>query len=90
MTLGNFLVEIVDPQAVCKCQAFTTCSWSKSLQEKLKALPINHPNRTNLIQLSRNQIRNQVCNKEEKHVWCCRDGEAANESELSLLSGTKL
>ena len=28
----------------------------------------------------------QICDRKERHVWCCRDGEQARGSELEILN----
>ena len=66
----------------CKCQEYSTCSWSNHLVDQIHVLPKDNNARTDLI----NQFQTQICNLKNKHIWCCRNGEMASQSELKELS----
>ena len=66
----------------CKCQSYATCSWSKSLYDKLSVLSKNHTDRSTLLK----RFQAQVCDKDKHYVWCCEDGKP--KSELDLISET--
>ena len=72
----------------CKCVAINACAWSKATREQLEELRKSNVTIRSLPEFR--QLKAQICNKKKKQVWCCRDGEAATESELPFLSGIKL
>ena len=65
----------------CNCQAFSTCSWSSKLVDQLTLLPKNHQNFQPLFL----QFKNQICDGEKRHVWCCGDENPALENCLESL-----
>ena len=68
----------------CNCQAFSTCSWSSKLVDQLTLLPKNHQ----YFQPLFSQFKNQICDGEKRHVWCCQDETPALENCLESLKNT--
>ena len=75
-------VDMTPTESVCKCQDYSTCAWSYELVTQLAFLPINFP----FVKFLKHKIQTQVCDPKKYQVWCCRDGEPANESELKILN----
>ena len=68
----------------CNCQPFSTCSWSSKLVDQLTLLPKNHQHFKPLFL----QFKNQICDGEKRHVWCCGDENPAMENCLESLKNT--
>ena len=75
-------VELTPSESVCKCQDYSTCAWSHEVVTQLAFLPMNFP----FVKFLKHKIQTQVCDPKKYQVWCCRDGEPANESELKMLN----
>ena len=68
-------------QNACKCELYSKCTWSKKMVNQIAVLEKTNPIRLTLSQ----QFTLQVCDTAKRHVWCCRDGEQATNSELKQL-----
>lgn len=72
----------------CNCQVhgqpFTSCAWSKSMFEKLNALPKGSPDRQVLSQ----KFQSQICDKKSRKV-CCQDGKPHSDLSHDLVDMEK-
>ena len=66
----------------CQCQKFGTCAWSNQTVNQMAVIPKNMPLWKSLFQ----SFVVQICDRKERHVWCCRGGEQARGSELEILN----
>merc|ERR1712008_66115 len=66
----------------CQCQNYATCAWSTQVVNQMAVIPKNMPLWKSLFQ----SFMVQICDRKERHVWCCRDGEQARGSELEILN----
>ena len=71
----------MEPQKACRCGLYSTCTWSKHMINQITVLEETNPIRQILSQ----QFTLQVCDFAQRHVWCCRNGERATDSELKQL-----
>ena len=52
--------------------------------EKINTLPRDHPE----FITSLHQFQNETCDKEKRHVWCCKDGRPKSEfSKFTFIFG---
>jgi len=54
----------------CKCQSFSSCSWSNNMINQIKGLARGSADHQVLSQ----KFQSQICNQKQKMVWCCDDG----------------
>ena len=66
----------------CQCQKFEACAWSTQMVNQMAVIPKNMPLWKSLFQ----SFVVQICDRKERLVWCCRDGEQARGSELEILN----
>ena len=71
----------MESELPCKCQAWTTCTWSKQLVNQISILPKHHEIRQTLSR----QFSLQICDQEKHHVFCCRGSEPASQSEMEQM-----
>ena len=69
----------------CQCQKYDTCAWSTQVVNQMAVIPKNMPLWKSLFQ----SFVVQICDRKERHVWCCRGGEQARGSELEILNRKK-
>ena len=74
-------ISFLDQEA-CKCQIFSKCAWSNNTVSQLNILDPKNPIHKALSL----KFRNQICDFKTRSVWCCKNGDPANESELRMQS----
>ena len=84
----SFPAKKLEPETSCKCEPYTTCSWSKSWLQRLNELggPNASPVGQQIFQKLKSELEVQICDQKKRKIWCCRNGEPATDSELKMLS----
>ena len=70
----------------CVCQFYSNCTWSEKVVKQMSVLSQNSSHWNNLYK----QMKNQMCDQKELHVWCCRNGQQATNSELEALNSENI
>jgi len=70
----------------CVCQFYSDCTWSKKVVKQMAVLSQNSSHWNDLHK----QMKNQMCDQKELHVWCCRNGQQATSSELEALNSQNI
>ena len=66
----------------CVCQFYSKCTWSEKVVKQMSVLSQNSSDWNDLYK----QMKYQMCDQKELHVWCCRNGQQATSSELEALN----